>query len=442
MRVSIDRGWVLRWAPAGLALAFVLLQLIGMRQEAAYNDSYRYGMLTMKILGASEQEAHDESIRMICKRGALGYEQARTLHPVQLFTNPPMLDSSYADCVRSVPTADGFTPNSPRYQAIFENRYGYPLMSAPLVKVLGLERGMFLTAWLIAAGAGLMVFLLLRLFGATRGVALVGQVLFYVLPVGYWSARTLAEGSMVLTTLITIAGAWFLLQRNIKLGLALVVGGQLLGFLVKFSQVTMLSLTLVAAAVGIWLFDRQRRHLGTVLLAVNSILVLAVSLLVPKILGWPGFSESLQDTFTEHFANPDVDVPWYRFVMFNKAYWTWFVQEQGNRPLLLVAIIVGAVALWRWQRSVALLVVAAGMTGIATEVAHPMWGEFDRLYTPVWVIAAIGLPLVWSLAERRRSAAGATSVSRVPAEEAPAPAEPNPERESVTSGAPPGRTEL
>ncbi len=399
VRVFLNRGSMLRWATLWCALAFVALQFAGMRLEPPFNDSYRYGMATLEILGVPQQEAHEQNVRMICKRIARSGELGRTVDPIATF-DPPRLDAEFAGCLVALATPEKIWPNSPRYNAIFASRPGFPLLAAPWVKILGLDRGMFVTSWLLGAAGGILVYLLLRLVRASRAVALSGQLLYYALPVGYWAGRTLTEGPMLLTTLATVIGAWLLLQRRFKLGATVMVGAQLVGFLVKYSQVTILSLTLLGAAVAIWLFDRERRHFGTVLLAAGSIVGLAASAVLPRLFGWPGFSESLQDTFTNHFSGPDVAEPWYRFVMFNKAYWTIWVQDQANRPLLLLVTIAGAVALWRWQRSLALLVVAAGLTGIITEIAHPMWAEGDRLYTQVWLIAVVGLPLLWSVAQR------------------------------------------
>lgn len=391
-----ERVRFLRWAPLACALAFIAIQLSAAAQHAGYNDSYRYGVYALRLLGVPQQEAHDQALRIYCRQKAEAAERTRNLDPWQRYHEPSTVDADIAACLAAHPTR--LAPSSPRYQAIFDTRPGFPLLAAPFVKVLGLARGMLLASLALGAAGGLMVFLLLRIAGAPRGPALVGQLLYYALPTGFWASRTLSEGTMLLATFAVLAGAWLLVRRRIGLGLTVTLLAQLFCFSVKYSQVPMLGIGLAGAAAGIWLFARERRHAGTLLLGASGLAALAAGLAVPRLLSWPGFHDSLQDTFTHHFQEgPDVADPMSRLVELNAVFWAQWWQEQAQRPLLLLATVAGAVALWRWSRPLALIVLAAAATGIATEIAHPLWEEGDRLYVAVWLVAVFGLPLLWPL---------------------------------------------
>lgn len=390
---------LLSWAPLACAFVFIAVQLGAASQHAGYNDGYRYGLHTLRLLGVPQQEAHAAALRMYCQRKANARERDRNLDPWRRYHESSTLTSDINSCVRSNPTR--LAPTSPRYQAIFDSRPGFPLLAAPFVKVLGLNQGLLLASSLLGAAGGLAVFLLLRLAQAPRGPAVVGQLLYYALPTGFWASRTLSEGAMLLGTIAVLAGAGLLVQRRIGPGLTVTVLGQFVCFLVKYSQVPMLGIGLAAAAVGIWLFERESRHLGTVLLGTSALGALAAGLVLPRLLSWPGFEDSLQDTFTHHFQKgPDVADPLSRLVELNAVFWTQWLQEQAQQPLLLLATVVATAALWRWSRSFALIVSAAAATGIATEIAHPLWVEGDRLYVAVWLAAVFGLPLLWPLIRR------------------------------------------
>ena len=272
--------------------------------------------------------------------------------------------------------------------------------------MLGLNKGMVLTSLGLGAAGGLVVFLLMRLVGVARGPALLGQLLYYALPTGYWSTRMLSEGAVLLSTVAVLIGAWLLLQRRFGAGLAVTAAATLFGFVVKSPQVPMLGIALTGAVAGIWIFDRQRRHAGTLVLAACCLAMIGAGLLIPRLLGWPDLDTSLQDSFTHHFQKgPDVADPFSRLIKLNVVYWIQWFQDQALRPMLLLAGVAGAVAMWRWSRSFALIVLAAASTGIAAEVAHPAFTEADRLYVQLWLAAVLGLPLFWPLLLRRRAEA-------------------------------------
>jgi hypothetical protein len=429
------RVWLLRLAPLWCALAFIALQATAVHHDIAAADSYQYGFKTLKLLGLSNQEAHKQATTMVCRRTAWAQERARELDPWQRYHgSAPTLDTRVSDCVNANPT---YVDSNPRYSAIFDSRPGFPLLSVPAVKILGLERGMMLTSLILGAAGGAVIFLLMTLARVPRGPALLAQVLYYALPTGYWGSRILTEGPMLLTTVAVLIGAWLLVQRRIGAGLILTFVATGVSFAVRYAQVPLLGITLTAAAVGIWLFDRERRHAGTIALAIVSLGAIAVGLVLPRLLGWPGFDESLQDTFTNHFTKgPDVADPTHRLIALNASYWKHWLQEQVLHPLLLLAVAGGGLALWRWSRSFALIVLAAAATGIASDVAHPVWNQADRLYVQLWLAAIFGLPLFWPLlgnrvggaGQREHSASGGTGL---PAAAAGVDSEPEP----VSTGA-------
>ncbi|GIJ47412.1 hypothetical protein Val02_42980 [Virgisporangium aliadipatigenens] len=411
------RHWLV---PALVVLGYVVLQFVNYPKAQVFPDSARYVSQAQQFLGVSEAEANEKAKRLMCDSEAKIWERERRADVRRTFS-PQIYQKQFLGCLQN--NKDGMYPRGERYQAIFSSRPGYPLLMTPLVGILGPKHGMWATSLLIAIACGLLVFQLLRMLGCSDRVAVAGQVLYYATPIGFWSSRMLAEGPQMLTMLVALIGAVLLIQRRVRPGVGLLVGATVVGSLVKYSSMMLVTAALAAGAVGIWMFARDHRHRGLAwLFGVSSGLTIAISG-GTSLAGLPGSSESLQDTFTSHFAVPDVPDPWRRLIVINIRFWDKWIAEQAAAPLLVTALVAGGFFLWRWHRPAALLTIAAALTGLATEVAHPDWLEGDRLYSPVWLLAVVGLPCAVSLAQRTRTPAA----TQDPAPTTPPAAEPNDE---------------
>jgi hypothetical protein len=104
--------------------------------------------------------------------------------------------------------------------------------------------------------------------------------------------------------------------------------------------------------------------------------------------------DSAEDTFTSHFYLPLVPDPWQRLLHFDLHYWQYWIQDHTAEPAMLLSLTAAAVFLLCRHGAAGLAVVAVGLTGVATVAAHPDASQLDRLMMPVWVIGAVGFPLL------------------------------------------------
>ncbi|MEV6176219.1 hypothetical protein [Streptomyces sp. NPDC052015] len=374
-------------------MAYVLLQLVGKPSLLPANDTYRYARASLELLGDSPEQAHRTALAAYCRDQA-NYEVRRIqLDPLALAQDKIPSVEQRAEACRTK-WAQGLAPHHPRYERIFEVRPGFAVAAVPFVAALGADSGLLVTSVLFTVAGGLLAFALLRAAGVPAPFAAGGQAFYYACPIGWWGGFGLTEGPVLALAMGALLGAWWLLSRRLAAGTVLLSASLVTGTAVKYSGALLLAAALTAAAVVCLVLVRDTRHRGTVLLAALSGAVTAGIALLSAWYSLPGSGETLQDTFTQHYEYPDVATPWSLLAELNGHYWTQWSQEQARSPWLLAAITGGAWALFRHSRALGWIVVAAGATGVATEIAHPVAGQGDRLMVAVWIIAVIGLPLL------------------------------------------------
>ena len=395
-----------------IAAVFTVIQAVDYRQDVPSNDTYQYAKQTLRILGDGQQQAVHGAVVMFCQDSGNAAATADTLN-YAASSGGSSYSSAYDACLRTY--RDGLTPGSPRYLAIFTSRPGYPLLAAPIAAVFGLRFGLWAAALLCTLLAGALVLLLLRSVGCDARIALAGQALYLAAPTGYWGSRMLTDGPSLAATLLTVVGAWWLVQHRTRSGLWFLGAGLVAGFLVRYSSEQVVALFLALAAAVCLLRVPGARTRGVKLLAVVSGAGFVVSEIASTALGWPGLSASLQDTFTKHFIRPDVSDPVGRLVRLDLHFWGYYPVSEPTALLLLAGLVTLAVLLIRRERVYGILVTAVALTGAAAVAAHPIASQSDRLMVPVWLLLVLGLPPLL-----RRSAAGPGP------ESAPEPSEPRP----------------
>jgi hypothetical protein len=383
--------------PALIVFAFLVLQIVAAPAVAMTNDGYRYARTSLQILGDSREVATQRAVRAFCTDVVGEADRERRLSALRFRGRPK--PGAVDACVAAWP--NGVGPLSPRYEAIFDSRVGYPLFAAPLVALLGISPGLWVTSLLWTALGGWLVVVLLRSAGVPGRFAAAGQVLYYVTPIGLWGGYPLAEGVTLTLTVGALLGAWWMVRRRVWPGLALLAGALVLGFLVKFSSLLLTAAALVAAGAVLLWRDGAARHRGTYLMIAVNVCWLAAASGVAHLLAWPGAGESLQDTFTRRFSRPDVPDPWRRLARLNLNYWTQWVQNQARAPWLVLLLGASAWALFRRHAALAWLVTAVALTGFATFAAHPTVSQEQRLMIPIWLLPVVGVPvLLTMLADR------------------------------------------
>ncbi|MGW1784680.1 hypothetical protein ACWCQQ_37055 [Streptomyces sp. NPDC002143] len=389
--------------PALIAIVYIVLQIVGKPTLAPANDAYRYNKAALRLLGDSPEQAHRTALKAYCHDQVRWETRRHGLRPESLRDDAapyPTPEKRFSACMAA--SADGLKPTSPRYERIFDVRPGFPVLAAPFVAVFGAGSGLLVTSVLFTVAGGLFAFLLLRAVGAPARIALVGQAFFYACPIGWWGGYPLTEGPVLALTMSALLGAWWMFNRRLAEGTLLLAGSMVVGTAVKYSTFLLIAGALAAAATVCLALVAGTRHRGTYLMAaLNAAVVLGIGALSIRY-SLPGSAETLQDTFTDHFAQSDVAAPWPMLGELNGNYWTSWIQEQVRSPWLIAAVGLGTWGLFRHSRVLGWLVVAVGLTGIAAEVAHPVDSQGDRLMLNVWVIAVLGLPLLLHQLLRKR----------------------------------------
>lgn len=389
------RATFLRLLPGLVALAFVIVQGALASTSTLDPDSARYAQLAFQYQGDDEPTAHLRAEQVWC------VDQARaTVHKnaTQVLHDPTITyPVVYQGCLAA--NADHFTPTaSPRYQSIFATRPGYPLAVAALGTVTGIRFALWAVPVVSVLLAGLGIWRLLGLLGIGPRLAATGQALTYLLPTGTWGVHALTEGPILAGVVAALLGGTLLLHERPRSGTALLALGLAWTSLVKYTTGLPLAILLLVAALAAWLLLGSRRRDSLVLGGICALTV-ATLLAVSWALSLPDLRLSAQDLFTHHFAHPDVPNVWQHLIDANVHYWlNW--PELLSAPnlanwniLLLVGIVVGARAVWRVDRPVAALVLAATAVGIVLTTAHPDPTGGDRLYVLCWLAVVIGVPV-------------------------------------------------
>ncbi|MEU9456326.1 hypothetical protein [Streptomyces sp. NPDC048277] len=396
------RTWVLV-----LAAVFAVLQLADVTGRDT-PDSKNYVSYALTLGGAGKQEAAAETVDWACAGKASTAERDQSVNVLR-FHAPSPAGKVFAECraseLRRVDRrlAAGQTDGhivpfvAPRLRAIFEVRPGYPVFLLPFITVFGVTWGVWLASVLVAGVGGALVFLVLRTVSVPVPLALTGQALYYVLPVGTTAMRPMTEGLMLALTLAALWGCALALTRRARVGICLVAGALLALFTVKHSQALFLGgcLAVAGAAVTLW----RRRNGGTpgrgvAAIAVAGCVAVVGTLLLVRLLHYPSEAESMQDLLTNHYTHPDRAHPWPEFLHLESAFWVEWLRRQSMAPLFLSALAAGV---WGARRRPAfgVFLLAAAGTGILTQAAHPdinIWG--DRLFVLAWLLPVVGVPLL------------------------------------------------
>ncbi|MGW2958392.1 hypothetical protein ACWDGI_07880 [Streptomyces sp. NPDC001220] len=396
------RTWVLV-----LAAVFAVLQLADVTGRDT-PDSKNYVSYALTLGGADQRAAAARTVDWACAGQASEAARAQSVNVVH-FHAPSPAGRVFAECredgLRRVETrlAAGRTDGhvvpfvGPRLRAIFEVRPGYPVLLLPFVTVFGVTWGVWLASVLVTAAGGVLAFLVLRTLSVPVPLALTGQALYYVLPVGTTAMRPMTEGLMLALTLTAVWGCALALTGRARAGTALVAGALSALFAVKHAQALFLGLCLAGAGAAVAL--GRRRHgraagRGVVAIAAAGCVAVAGTLLLARLLHYPSEAESMQDLLTDHYSHPDRVRPWPEFLHLEWDFWVEWLRRQLPSPLFPAALAAGAWGAWRRPAFGAFLLAAAA-TGILTQAGHPdITIGGDRLIVLAWLLPVVGIPLL------------------------------------------------
>ncbi|MFF8983364.1 hypothetical protein ACF08E_08215 [Streptomyces globisporus] len=416
-----------------IAVAFAGLQLTAVTGRAS-PDTKNYLSYALSLSGESREEAGRRAIAYSCASG-----QHASLSPVP-WTNRKAVGESEEQCVRRLNDSvaywlrhgntSGMTAPfaDQRFMAIFEARPGYPLFLIPFVALFGITWGLWLAGLVIALAGSVCVLLTLRAAGASRRAGLAGQALYLALPTGTVAMNPLSDGlSLALGTAVVLGCVLLLRDRprtdgesgtdagpgvwaaaaGPRTGAALVAGGLVLMFFVRYSQ----ALLLAAALAGVFLawsgwLRRERRQPAPALRAAGLCGALAAGIYAgAHLLGWPMGQDSAQDLLTHHYQRPDLPNPWPEFFVQEGVFWSAWLRRQAASPVLPVLLALSAWALLRRRSVVLPIALAAGAAGLLNQAGHPNLGQLYgfRLIVFLWLLPVLAIPLLLDRPSREPS---------------------------------------
>ncbi|MFF4898245.1 hypothetical protein [Streptomyces sp. NPDC001068] len=412
------RTWVLV-----LAALFAVLQLAQVTGRDS-PDSKNYVSYALALGGADRRAAAARTVDWVCAGRASGAARAQSVNVVR-FHAPSPARRVFAQCRadelrhvarRSAERTDGHVVPfvGPRLRAIFEVRPGYPVFLLPFVTVFGVTWGVWLASVLVTVAGGVLAFLVLRTLSVPVPLALTGQALYYVLPVGTTAMRPMTEGLLLALTLTAVWGCALALTGRTdagrgdagragkawageRAGVALVAGALLALFAVKHAQALFLGACLAGAGTAVAVVRRRRGQAagrGVVAITAAGCAAVAGTLLLARLLHYPSEAESMQDLLTDHYARPDRVRPWPEFLHLEWDFWVEWLRRQAPAPLFPAALAAGA---WGARRRPAfgVFLLAAAGTGFLTQAGHPdiaIGG--GRLIVLAWLLPVLGVPLL------------------------------------------------
>jgi hypothetical protein len=371
----------------GLLVTLVVGLLVGFapHRSATWNDTYRYIVAVERFLGHDAADAKATALHWYCT------DQARTSK-----------DAVTAEtCLRSWTKSGGLGPNSARYNEIFRARPGYPLLVTPFAAVFGLGAGLAAVAWLMTIAAGWLCLLLARLCGLGVVGSLGSMVALYCLPTFYWLQQYLTEGPILVCTLALLVGTALVFRGRVVAGVVVSSLAYAAGLLIRYSTFSLQAGCVAACLLLLSVVDpdvfRTRRTIRLTIYHTGAFVILSV---IPNLLGWPGFTDSLTDTFTHHFTRPVPADLYERWLLLMGRYIVGLGRLYGGAPILPLLLLGSLALLWRSARLLAAAVAAAALTGVGTALAHPVASQGSRLYVQVFLLAAFGLGLTAELTRR------------------------------------------
>lgn len=395
-----------------IAVAFALAQLVQVNGRAS-PDTRHYVSYSLMLSGQSREQAAAHTIDYFCESQRIRHVQiART--DVSRFMNPGHGGQAYQGCrkfeedrVRTVTAQGGVSGymslfSTPRMSAIFATRPGYPALLVPFFAVFGIKWGLWAAAVTVTVAASALIVVLLRGLGLGTPAALLGQVLYYVLPVSEQTMRPMSEGLLLVAVMVVVLAGVGLLHGHghrprPRMWLGIAAAGFVLAALTKYSEALLLAgcLAPVPAAVAVRNRLRGRRVPRRILALAALCVVTAVAVQTAiQVLDLPSARESMQDLFA-HFSRPDVPDPWHRLMLLNGAFWSGWVREQFVDPLTIALLGAGVWGVLRRGRALAGIMFAVTLAGLLDQAGHPDVGIGPRLMVLVWLLPAVGIPLLW-----------------------------------------------
>jgi hypothetical protein len=357
-------------------------------------DTVQYTQRAYELAGDDKATASDKAVRFVCDDEVD-------------YTGVPR-----AQCELGAYGVLGFPP---QYQAIFRARPGLPALMSVFIRLFG-DQGIYLAILLLQVATGVLMALTARALGLPGLWPLAAEAAYFLLPCGDVGTRVMSEAASA-PGLAALQYAAALMvrnsQRNGAVTTAIVAFAWL--FAVRAADATLAAAFLLIVGASAWVTGRRRRraepqahmqraHMPWAMpVAVVSGASLAVMVAISAALSWPTVNQGVADIMTDHFTQPVTSDMYIRFLHAEFRFWRAFLPMIAGGAYLVVLAALGLWGVARWLRGwSAAVFLALPAVGAASLALHP--GDWARMLAPMWIVVAIGLPLLAVARDDRRLA--------------------------------------
>lgn len=369
------RRWLSGFAVVGVAAVLWLLVYAGPAGNISA-DTLQYAYQTRLMMGDDSAKAYTTAVNWYCARPDAATSSGHV---------------SRADCLREM-AAPGAAPyRTPRFQAIFHSRPGWPLLAAPLVAVFAMN-GLVVLAFLGGLAAGAACYWAVRELGGGHRAGLASMVGLYLLPSGYWLTNVLPEGLILALSATAAIGAIRLVNGR-PWGATLFAAALAMTFATKSANAVAITVFVSVAAAGLFLFSPGRTRKRLAVLVAIAAAVTVAWLAFSRLMHYAGVHETLEDLATWHFTRPAHGDPWQLLWDRDVTFGLPFLRQIVTDPWWLILLGLATWKLARRSVSAASIWLAVGASAVMICLAHPIVSNWPRLLIPIWLPVAIGLAL-------------------------------------------------
>ena len=341
----------------------------------ARTDTVQYTQRAFELAGDDNATASTRAVHFVCD------------------DEVDYLKVSRDECERDTSGVLGFPS---QYQAIFLARPGLPALMSVFIRAFG-DQGIYMTILLLQIATGMLLVLAARTIGLPGLWPLAAEAAYFLLPSGYVGTRVLSEAASA-PGLVALLYAVTLIVRDRQGKTAIAIAATAFAWLfaVRAADATVAAAFLLLVGTGASVVAKLRRRSQqpwAMRLAAVSGFCLIAMIATNTALSWPTVTQGVADIMTDHFTQPVTSDMYPRFLGAEFRFWRAFL------PLIAGgAYLVALAALGLWgvfsrlcgRAAAALLAVAA--VGPASLALHP--GDWPRMLAPMWIVIAIGLPLL------------------------------------------------
>ena len=300
--------------------------------------------------------------------------------------------ADYTDKPRDVCAAElyGVLGFPPQYQAIFRARPGFPAVMSLFIRAFG-DQGIYLAVLMLQIATGLLLVLTARALGLPGLWPLAAEAAYFLLPSGFVGTRVLSEAASAPGLVALLYAAALLAQEKRRRAAGAIAGAAFAWlFAVRAADASLAAAFLLLVGLAALAMRKPDRQWARAL-TLTSLAALAIIITLSAALSWPTVNQGIEDTMTDHFIQPTTSDMYRRFLGLEFRFWRAIATQisAGAYLVVLAALGIWGVAKRGWATTPLLAVAAIGGASL---LLHP--GDWPRMLAPMWIVVALGLPLL------------------------------------------------